>query len=623
MPVRNSIRLSSEQMAAVDLIEKTDDNYFITGRAGTGKSLILRYFKKNTKKKGVFVVAPTGIAAISVGGQTIHSFFGLKITLEDPAQTKFKELSDEDREKAKEINVIIIDEVSMVRADVMDMIDAKLRHIKESDLPFGGCQIIAFGDLYQLPPVTKEAYERDFLQTRYGTHYFFGAPAVKKTFKTIELHDVFRQTDPMFVDILSKIREGKASQDTIDYLNSHSGTAPMPPKCLTLTLRKDVASTINNKELNLLPGEITTFTAIPKGDQPPKENEAPCDLELKVKPGAKVMFIRNDKEGRFVNGTIGKIVQVDDSGIIATNGTKQFNVERAVWQKYKYEYDKGTKKIERVEVGRIEQYPVTLAYAITIHKSQGQTFDDVIVDYSTAGAFAPGQTYVALSRCRTLERMHLKVPLTVKDVFADSQIAEFLKLSSIAVPFPESASPTERSLYPHIGKIKEKFREYLPKFKGNIVRDDNAYLEESSDKMLWAKEALESKRSGLYVEACDLYFSNTLRMGKITLGWAKGIIKTLASSGDFADALAFGKEWYTRFSSSGHEEEEVTRQYFYLLQFIDRPETQQVFLQYLQSISGNPNYRIDLSHTDIRSDEVQQHVRENAHLASSFAFHRK
>lgn len=614
MPVRNNIRLSSEQLAVVELIEKTDDNYFITGRAGTGKSLILRYFRKNTKKKGVFVVAPTGIAAISVGGQTIHSFLGLQITLEDPAQAKFKKLTEEDREKAKEINVIIIDEVSMVRADIMDMMDAKLRHIKENSQPFGGCQIIAFGDLYQLPPVAKEAYERDFLQTRYGTNYFFGAPAVKNSFKTIELHEVFRQTDPMFVDILSKIREGRATQDTINYLNSHSGTAPMPPKCLTLTLRKDVAAAINNKELDLLPGEITTYTAIPKGEQPPKENEAPCDIELKIKPGAKVMFIRNDKEGRFVNGTIGRIIRADESGIIASNGRKEFNVERAVWQKYKYEYDKGTKKIERVEVGRIEQFPVTLAYAITIHKSQGQTFDDVIVDYSTSGAFAPGQTYVALSRCRSLERMHLKVPLTVKDIFADQQIAEFLKRSVITVPSSvNAATPTEFSMYPHILALKKVFKDYLPKFRKHVARDDNAYLAEGQDKMIWAKQALESKRTGQYVEACELYFSNTLRMGKITLGWAKGIIKTLASAGDFADALTFGDEWKKYADQNIKEQDQVIRQYQYLLQFIEQPESQPLFLQYLQSISGNPNYRIDLNHTDIHSEEVLLHIKEHGH----------
>ena len=617
MPVQNSIRLSSEQLAVVDLIEKTDDNYFITGRAGTGKSLILRYFRKNTRKKGVFVVAPTGIAAISVGGQTIHSFFGLQITLEDPAQAKFKKLTDEDREKAKEINVIIIDEVSMVRADIMDMMDAKLQHIKENNQPFGGCQIIAFGDLYQLPPVAKEAYERDFLQTRYGTHYFFGAPAVKNTFKTIELHEVFRQTDPMFIDILSKIREGRATQNTIDYLNSHSGTAPMPPKCLTLTLRKDVATTINNKELSLLPGEIATYTAIPKGDQPPKENEAPCDIELKVKPGAKVMFIRNDKEGRFVNGTIGKIVQATESGIIASNGEKEFNVERAVWQKYKYEYDKTTKKIERVEVGSIEQYPVTLAYAITIHKSQGQTFDDVIVDYSTSGAFAPGQTYVALSRCRSLERMHLKVPLTVRDIFAEPQIAEFLKCSVITVPTSRNTTTsTEFSLYHHIILLKKKFSDYLPKFRDHVIRDDNAYLDASQDKMLWAKQALESKRAGQYVEACDLYFLNTLNMGKITLGWAKGIIKTLASAGDFADALVFGEEWQNYVDQNAKEQDQVIRQYQYLLQFIEQPESQPVFLQYLQSISGNPNYRIDLNHTDLHSEEVLLYLKEHGHHAT-------
>lgn len=607
-------QLNKEQLSVFNLIEKTNDNYFITGRAGTGKTMVLKYFRKNTKKKGVFVVAPTGIAAISVGGQTIHSFFGLPITLEDPTQAKFRDLTDEDREKAKDINVIIVDEVSMVRADIMDMMDAKLRHIKEKSQPFGGCQIIAFGDLYQLPPVAKEAYERDFLQNRYGTHYFFGAPAVKDTFKTIELHEVFRQTDPIFIDILSKIREGRATQDTINYLNSHSGTAQMPPKCLTLTLRKDVAAAINNKELALLPGDITTYMAIAKGDQPPKENEAPCDIELNIKPGAKIMFIRNDKEGRFVNGTIGKIIRADESGIIASNGKKEFNVERAVWQKYKYEYDKGTKKIEKVEVGSIEQYPVTLAYAITIHKSQGQTFDDVIVDYSTSGAFAPGQTYVALSRCRSLERMHLKAPLTVKDIFADQQIAEFLSHSAITVSTSASATtPIQSSLYPHILTLKKTFKEYLPKFRKHVIRDDNAYLTEDQDKMIWAKQALENKRAGHYVEACELYFSNTLRMSKITLGWAKGIIKTLASAGDFADALTFGKEWQNYIIQSTKEQDQVIRQYQYLLHFVEQPESQPIFLQYLQSISGNPNYRIDLNHTDIHSEEVLLHIKEHGH----------
>ena len=402
------IQLDTEQIAAFKRIETTNHNFFITGKAGTGKSVLLQYFMANSSKK-VAVVAPTGIAAITIGGQTIHSFFGLKPCLQNTLNKQEIALNATTAKILSNIETLVIDEISMVRCDIMDMMDAKLRKAKNRpDVPFGGCQIVAFGDLYQLAPVMeKDDTVIEFLSDVYGSEFFFAAPGVKQNpFRIIELKTVHRQKDMDFIDILNGVRVGRNDSSILNKINTRNITPPPNARYITLTAKRSAADKVNIAKLNMLPTQEHTYHGNISGGF--KADETPTDMALRLKVGAQVMMINNDNQKRWSNGTLGVVFALAPDKIqVEIKGAKYW-IEPEIWHKYHYKYFDAPPVIRKTIVGTFEQFPVKLAYAITIHKSQGRTFDSVKLDYSAGHAFSPGQTYVALSRCKSLDGLYLQ-----------------------------------------------------------------------------------------------------------------------------------------------------------------------------------------------------------------------
>jgi len=430
----DDIELSNEQYDAFCDIEYSHENYFITGKAGTGKSVVLRYFVSHTNKT-VAVAAPTGIAAINANGQTLHSLFGLSIHVQNPEDSDQVAMSEKRKELLSKIDVLVIDEISMVRCDVMDMIDAKMKYAKESDEPFGGCQVVVFGDLYQLPPVVSDSEIQQYLIDYYGSEFFFAAPVVRNhPFQMIELQTVHRQNDSDFIDVLNAVRIGDNSSSTLDTINSRRQPASQGIPCITIAPRSAAVKAINQSRLKALPGEIYEYYADVNNIS---ENgfsirDMPTDEIIKLKVGAQIMMLRNDPNSRWVNGTFATVAHLSQHGIYVKIGEHEYNVDRQTWEKYEYTYNQDTHKLERVIAGTFTQYPIKLAYAITIHKSQGQTYDHVNIDYSTDGAFAPGQTYVALSRCRSFDGLFLESIIQPKDIMVNQQVVQFMR----GVPLP-------------------------------------------------------------------------------------------------------------------------------------------------------------------------------------------
>lgn len=420
----SEIELTPEFRRALDLLEGTSRHVYITGRAGTGKSTLLRLFRERTKKR-VAVVAPTGVAAINVGGQTIHSFLRLppRFLERDDVHTAGKH-----RTLVEKLDTLIIDEVSMVRADLMAAIDWSLRlNRRKMETPFGGIQMAFFGDLYQLPPVVDEEVKAIF-QQRHESPFFFSA----SVFNSIELHyleltRVFRQTDEAFVSLLNRIRDDQCSADDLERLNrrvmpgdSHEGSA------VTLTTTNQGAFEINQKRLHRIAEPPCEYRADISGTF--NASAYPADEILVLKRGAQVMLLRNDPGKRWVNGSIGRVSALTKDGITVSIGERDYAVPRVRWEKIQYKWDPETETVERDTVGIFEQYPIKLAWAITIHKSQGQTLTDVIIDMQT-GAFAHGQLYVALSRCRSLSGVRLRAPVRRSDIIFDARVLEFRKRS--------------------------------------------------------------------------------------------------------------------------------------------------------------------------------------------------
>ncbi len=419
------ISLSQEFSGVLDQLEYTKDHLFITGRAGTGKSTLLQVFR-NTTKKRVVVLAPTGIAALNVRGQTIHSFFGFPPRL----------LNKSEIEKRKNfriyvnIDMIIIDEISMVRADIIDNIDYFLRINRNVNAPFGGVQMIFFGDLFQLPPVVSTPFEKEYFRTTYPTPYFFSAVAIHHIeLKMVELLHVYRQEERNFINLLDNIRLNSLDYDDFMYLNERHLPAPEEDDFfITLCSRNDIANRINENELKSIQLPEGAYQATVVGEFNPQLY--PTDFNLILKEGAQVMFVKNDLQKQFVNGTIGIVTEANYERIMVRipdeNGPdKTIEVDRQEWEILKYENDaEKPQQITTKVVGTFKQYPLKLAWAITIHKSQGKTFDRVIIDMG-GGAFESGQTYVALSRCRTLEGVILKQPLRNRDIIVDERITEY------------------------------------------------------------------------------------------------------------------------------------------------------------------------------------------------------
>ena len=428
---------NKEFQDALNLIQYTRQSVFLTGKAGTGKSTFLKYVCANTKKKHV-VLAPTGIAAINAGGSTLHSFFKLpfhpllpddpNFSLKGGKLHSFLKYSSEHRKLIKEIELVIIDEISMVRADIIDFIDKVLRvYSQNMREPFGGKQVLLVGDVYQLEPVVKSD-EREILNRFYPTPYFFSARVFyEMELVSIELTKVYRQSDPVFVNVLDHIRNNTATAADLQLLNTRYDTHIEESESdmyITLATRRDVVNYINEKKLAELPGDAVTLEGEIKGEFP--ESSLPTQMELEVKPGAQIIFIKNDPDKRWVNGTIGTIsgIDVEDTLYIITEDGREFDVKKDKWSNIRYRYNEQEKKIEEEELGVFIQYPIRLAWAITIHKSQGLTFSRVVIDFS-GGVFAGGQAYVALSRCTSLDGIQLKKQISRGDIFVRPEIVNF------------------------------------------------------------------------------------------------------------------------------------------------------------------------------------------------------
>ena len=421
-------------------ISETGISVFLTGRAGTGKTTFLKYIVENTPKRCV-VLAPTGVAAINAGGVTIHSFFQLplcpylpdvkELVTEYQMPEAHRQLRKEKVKIIKTLDLLIIDEISMVRADLMDSIDAVMRRYRKNDQPFGGVQVLMIGDAHQLPPVVTEQDE-PWLRKVYKSPFFFHSKVMQRLkYVTIELEKVYRQSDSGFLDILNNIRGGVMDNNTYRLLNSRldprfnpdDSFAAQNQRWIRLTTHNRQADTINQEKMSALKTRLYSFYAEIEGNFP--ENTIPAEKTLQLKEGAQVMFLRNDsREGRYYNGMIATVTELDYDGITATdeNGD-EINVPLEKWENIQYEIDKETKEITPVVEGTFTQYPLRAAWAVTIHKSQGLTFDHVIID--AASAFSFGQVYVALSRCRTLEGIVLSSPISQSCLYNNSDVSGF------------------------------------------------------------------------------------------------------------------------------------------------------------------------------------------------------
>ena len=421
---------------ALSLIQFTSQSVFLTGKAGTGKSTFLKYICAYTRKKHI-ILAPTGVAAINAGGSTIHSFFKMPfrpILPDDPDLSltngrifEFLKYTKKHRQLIREVELVIIDEISMVRADMVDFIDRVLRVFSGNmRLPFGGKQLLFVGDIFQLEPVVTSD-TRDILSRFYKNAFFFSARVFSEiSLVPIELRKVYRQSDERFVHLLDKIRSNTVSDTELKELNNRYKPMYEPVGddfSITLATRRDQVDYINDKRLSELDEDKYFFEGEIKGDFP--EGSLPTPLELELKKGAQVIFIKNDTERRWVNGTVGLISDIADERIFVVLETgEEYEVERDVWENIRYTYNEKEKRIEEKVLGTFIQFPLRLAWAITVHKSQGLTFNRVIVDF-TGGAFAGGQTYVALSRCVSLEGIVLKKEITPRDIFINPEIVKF------------------------------------------------------------------------------------------------------------------------------------------------------------------------------------------------------
>ena len=424
---------------ALQIIQFTRRSLFLTGKAGTGKSTFMRHIAATIKKKHI-ILAPTGIAAINAGGSTLHSFFKLPFHPLLPNDKRYStrnirdtlKYNGEKNKLLREVELIIIDEISMVRADIIDFIDKVLRiYNRNMREPFGGKQLLLVGDIYQLEPVIKEE-ERQLLRPFYPSNFFFDAQVFREMqLIAVELKKVSRQRDAQFITLLDHIRTSHVSDSDLRLLNAQVNAeigTEAGRLSITLSGRRDTVDYINEKQLNTLPDQPTIFYGHIEGEFP--ESSLPTPMELEVKTGAQVLFIKNDKERRWVNGTLGTIIGFGDEedGIIyvRTEDGRDFDVQREIWSNVRYTFNEKEQKIEEEEIGSYQQFPLRLAWAITVHKSQGLTFNNVKIDF-TGGVFAGGQTYVALSRCTSVQGISLQEPIRRENIFVRTEVTNFAR----------------------------------------------------------------------------------------------------------------------------------------------------------------------------------------------------
>ena len=432
----SELTLSAEQSAVFEAIEKTRENIFVTGRAGTGKSTLLNHLSWNTDKQ-VVICAPTGVAALNVGGQTIHSLFRLPIGV--IADHKIEQTA-ELKKLLNTIDTLVIDEVSMVNADLVDAVDRSLRQARQKPrVPFGGVQVVLFGDPYQLAPVPGDADERAYFTDQYRSMWFFDAKVWDEAdLRIFELTTIHRQHEGEFKYLLNGVRHGQVTAEMAGRLNS-VGARPAPTDgAITLATRNDTVTRINALELGRLKGKSKTAQAEVSGDFAGRGFPADESLDLKV--GARVMFLRNDTgngEGgqRWVNGTVGTVTKISSTVFVEVDG-EEHEVQPAIWEKFKYTYSPTTKQLRKDIVAEFTQFPLRLAWAVTIHKSQGKTYDRAIVDLGS-GVFSAGQTYVALSRITALDGLYLTRPLRPSDIRVDPDVQRFMSRAT-AVPGMEA-----------------------------------------------------------------------------------------------------------------------------------------------------------------------------------------
>ncbi len=518
---------NEELRMAWDFVEKTGTNIFLTGKAGTGKTTFLRKLRERSPKRMV-VLAPTGIAAINAGGVTIHSFFQLPLSPYIPGasfsnkEKKYFQFSKVKRSIIKTLDLLVIDEISMVRADLLDAVDSVMRRYRVHDQPFGGVQLLLIGDLQQLAPVVKEA-EWELMRSYYDTPYFFSSKALGLTpYQTIELKKVYRQQDDSFIGILNKIRENRADENTLAALNSRyvpNFTPPIDSDFIRLVTHNFQADQINNEQLSLLKTQEHSYRAKIDGNFP--EYAYPAEEVLTLKAGAQVMFIKNDTEHRYYNGMIGEVIQVDkDDVVVRSKETgEDITLTPAEWINAKYTLNEENKEIEETVEGTFRQYPLRLAWAITIHKSQGLTFNHAIIDASRS--FAHGQTYVALSRCKTLEGMVLSAPLNRSAIISDNTVDNFIARAEQNQPTEEVLGAMQKQ---YVAKILNEFFDFSPlkqalmqvlrllnehfyKKHPELIEDYNAAAKAIDEMLLVARKFEAQYTAIIYAEAgtgsCD------------------------------------------------------------------------------------------------------------------------
>ena len=477
MSTREKTTENPELRTAWDFVENTGRSIFLTGKAGTGKTTFLKTVMERSRKRPI-VVAPTGVAAINAGGVTIHSFFQLPLSPYVPGakvESKF-DFSKEKRKIIASIDLLIIDEISMVRADLLDAIDSVLRRYREHGVPFGGVQLLMIGDLAQLTPVVTPEDER-ILKPYYDTPYFFGSKTLQQIdYVTIQLSHIYRQQDEDFISLLNEVRSGHPSAEALAKLNSRVAQ-PQQPKSngqqsmdnvqcsmfndqcsmfsgqpfIRLTTHNSIASNYNESELQKLPGHAYTYQAEISGTFP--EYSYPTAETLVLKEGAQVMFVKNDPSGehRYYNGRIGRVVEASDRqlSVYCEGDDEAIEVEPLEWENTRYTLNEKTREIESEVQGTFKQLPLRLAWAITIHKSQGLTFDRAIIDANMS--FAPGQVYVALSRCRTLEGLVLATPLDARAIINDERVDSYIA---------HQESEAERSIR-QLPLLKQEYERFL------------------------------------------------------------------------------------------------------------------------------------------------------------------